>query len=79
MPVVSKNKPEIINKLNLNEFSNPDSPPFIGSWCAGFGGNQTEFVCFFPNNIYFKGIIKNFVSWMFKRSIIAKNFLDQNN
>lgn len=79
LPVVSKDKPEIVNKLNLNEFSNPDSPPFIGSWCAGFVGNQTEFVCFFPNNIYFKGIVKNFVSWMLKRSVIAKDFLEKNN
>ena len=77
LPVQPKNKPEIVNKLNLNEFSNPDAPPFIGSWCAGFGGNQTEFVCFFPNNIYFKGIVKNFVTCMFQRSRMAKSFLEQ--
>ena len=76
LPVQPTDKSVIVNKLNLNEFSDPDAPPFIGSWCAGFKGMQIEFVCFFPNNVYFKGIVKNIIMWMFARAMIAKGFLE---
>jgi hypothetical protein len=78
LPVKSTDTSIIINKLNLNEFSNPDAPPFIGSWCSGFKDELQiiNFVCFFPNNVYFKGMVKNIITWMFARATIAKGFLE---
>jgi len=79
LPVQPKDKSAFVNILNLYDFGNPDAPPFIGSWCGGFGGHQVEFVCFFPNNIYFKGIVKNIIMWMSARSEMIKIFLEKNN
>ena len=46
------------------------------SWhsrCQSGGINMTAT---WYNNVYFKGIVKNIIMWMFARAMIAKGFLE---
>ena len=54
--------------LNDLEFASFDGPPLIGGWAGMRGRGSLAYIGFWPNNMYWPGIVVNLSVWMIERN-----------
>lgn len=67
---------DISRALNLWEFSAIDVPPMMGAWNGVLQHNSLTHVGFWPNNMYWPGIVSNLSVWMAHRNELAYEIID---
>jgi hypothetical protein len=61
------------NELNAWEISGAALPPHFGSWCIG--DRALAYVCFFPTQYCFAGLLQNLTVWMAARQYRLREWL----
>ncbi len=62
---------ELAIRMNEAEFSTVDAPPMIGAWTGILERNSLAYMGFWPNSMYWPGVVSHISEWMIRRNEFA--------